>query len=82
MASYSYWWIVGVTLKTSNFRKAYVKSRPPQTRDMLWEGVAQIVQAYCARSGIPWDDEGAEFLHLLQVCAAIRRCHLGFTLKS
>lgn len=58
---------VGVTLKTSNFRKAYVKSTPPRTREMLWESVTQLLHAYCKRSDIPWDREGAQFLRALQV---------------
>lgn len=70
-----------MTLKTSNFRAAYANSRPPQTREMLWDGVAQLLQAYCARTGIPWDYEGAQFLCLLQVCAAIS-CALTTTFPS
>ena len=56
----------GLTLKTSNFRKAYIKSRPPQTREMLWSGVAELLQAYCARTEIPWQFEGDQFLRHLQ----------------
>ena len=44
----------GRTLKTSNFRKAYAKSRPPNTRDMLWDGLSELLQAYCSRSEIPY----------------------------
>jgi len=56
----------GRTLKTSNFRKAYAKSQPPNTRDMLWTGLADLLQAYCSRSEIPWDFEGEQFLRHLQ----------------
>eukprot|EP01045_Picozoa_sp_COSAG04_P012309 COSAG04_NODE_823_length_10051_cov_18.357617_7_plen_392_part_00 len=59
--------VVGRALATSNFKTAYSKATPPKGPMDFGMAVGKLVEAYCAKEGIPYDeDEGQSFFEQLQ----------------
>ena len=59
--------VSGRELASSHFKAAYDKATPPKGAMQLGASVQNLIQAYCTKQGIPYEeDEGERFFEELQ----------------